>query len=51
LTRLLAREPDPADQRATLLTVTPHGLEYLRQGMARRAEELVPRPRPGRPAT
>jgi DNA-binding MarR family transcriptional regulator len=36
----LTREPDPADQRATLLTVTPQGLEYLRQGMARRARAL-----------
>jgi DNA-binding MarR family transcriptional regulator len=38
--RLLSREPDPADLRATLLTVTPQGLEYLRQGMARRAQTL-----------
>jgi DNA-binding MarR family transcriptional regulator len=33
---LLARAPDPEDQRATLLTVTPHGLDYLRDGMHRR---------------
>jgi DNA-binding MarR family transcriptional regulator len=32
---LLTREPDPADHRATLLTVTPQGEEYLRHGVAR----------------
>lgn len=38
---LLAREPDPADLRATLLTVTPAGLEHFRQGMLRRTRALA----------
>lgn len=37
---LLARQPDPADLRATLLTLTPDGIALLRQGMARRSRML-----------
>lgn len=37
---LLTRESDPADQRATLLTVTPQGQDYLRQGIARLGRTL-----------
>jgi DNA-binding MarR family transcriptional regulator len=37
---LLARAPDPEDQRATLLTVTPQGMDYLRQGMLRRSRAV-----------
>lgn len=32
---LLTREPDPADQRAALLTPTQRGHDYLREGIAR----------------
>lgn len=38
--RLLARTPDPADQRAWLLTVTPDGIEHVRQGMLKRSRVL-----------
>lgn len=37
---LLTRKPDPVDLRATLLTLTPEGIEFLRQGMARRSRVL-----------
>lgn len=37
---LLTREPDPADQRAALLTPTRQGQEYLRQGIARFGRRL-----------
>jgi DNA-binding MarR family transcriptional regulator len=37
---LLARMPDPADQRACLLTVTPEGSEHMRQGLLKRAQLL-----------
>ncbi|HEY8474159.1 MAG TPA: MarR family winged helix-turn-helix transcriptional regulator [Natronosporangium sp.] len=38
---LLSRETDPADQRATLLTVTPAGDDYLREGLARFGRALA----------
>jgi DNA-binding MarR family transcriptional regulator len=38
---LLARGPDPADQRATLLTVTPEGVAHLRQGVLRFSRVLA----------
>jgi DNA-binding MarR family transcriptional regulator len=37
---LLARMPDPADQRASLLSVTPEGHEHMRTGMFKRAQLL-----------
>lgn len=39
-TNLLAREPDPADQRATLLTLTPDGVTHLLHGLQRRADAM-----------
>jgi DNA-binding MarR family transcriptional regulator len=38
--RLLARTPDPADQRAWLLTVTSDGIAHVRQGMLKRSRVL-----------
>jgi DNA-binding MarR family transcriptional regulator len=37
---LLARERDPADQRATLLTISPAGAAHVRQGMQHRAQAM-----------
>lgn len=37
---LLARSPDPADQRAWLLSVTPEGIAHMRDGMFKRAQLL-----------
>lgn len=37
---LLARQPDPADQRAALLTLTPEGAARLRESMQRRSAAL-----------
>lgn len=39
-TQLLTRTPDPADQRASLLTATQAGIDYFRQGMHKRARVL-----------
>jgi DNA-binding MarR family transcriptional regulator len=36
------RDPDPADARAVLVTITPAGSEALHQARARRAEVLTP---------
>ena len=38
---LVARESDPADGRATLLSITPAGLAYLQQIRARRAAVIA----------
>jgi DNA-binding MarR family transcriptional regulator len=37
---LLARQPDPADRRATLLALTPAGREYLTSAIAERSAVL-----------
>jgi DNA-binding MarR family transcriptional regulator len=38
----VTREPDPADARAVLVTITADGTEALRQARARRAEVVAP---------
>jgi len=38
----VTREPDPADARAVLVTITPMGIEALEQARAGRADVVAP---------